>query len=783
MNKPFLKQLLVALVLMLQACGPQVDEALSPEAPAAPTKPFDATQLVNQTSGAVSAGGLGSALGSPVASASTCGLANQRTPSCAYSSAPEQTYLWTAPFTGTFTFTTNGSGYDTVLHIYDAASGAALGCNDDSASAVQSSVEFNLSAGQQVHIAVDGYAGACGTFALNIYGYQAARACTSVPCMPNLARSATVAVSSTTGTSATQPDARWTKNHAVDGKRDSVEPSYGWSSMSRSAEYTTEWIQFDLGSPRDLNEVQLHARNDATYGTDLGDGFPRDFVIETSNDGFGWRAVSSHVNYPVPQDEVQTFTFPRVQARFVRVRATRLDPVAGSGYYLQLAEVEIYDNPGQVAFTFSNGEVAELAIDGGDAVAHTDVLVAETTQLDSLFTEYQSYLYATGAATPSSATGGVSAFSVGLNTSQQCKFWQVGCWKRRSIDARWPNNTVHFEFHRRVSDTHRQIIRTRIADWNSRTPVQWIEDGSRFSKVRFKVKQLKKACGNSLVGRDGGRQMINIDPDCVDSRTVQHEMGHASGLIHEQQRCDRDTYVTVSSRDNNNRKECGAKYTTFGPYDYSSIMHYFDATAVATQPQGSVGDASDPGGLQLSCHDRLGIHKLYGVAGGPHPSSPDATRCNFSRIAYVAVSSTTGYSSTEPDARWAAHQAYNGERNSVVDAYGWSSMGAGSAATTQWIQFQFYNTQRVSRVDLYPRNDATFGTTVGDGFPVDFTIEVSDNGTSWTPVVTRTGHPKPTSVQTYEFTARTANFLRVRATNLRAVGGSYYFQLAEVEVY
>jgi hypothetical protein len=108
-----------------------------------------------------------------------------------------------------------------------------------------------------------------------------------------LARSATVTVSSTTGSSAAQPDSRWTKNWAVDGKRESIDPTYGWSSMISGAEYTTEWIQLDFGSIRSINEVVLVARNDATYGTELGDGFPRDFVIEVSQDGVNFTQVVS----------------------------------------------------------------------------------------------------------------------------------------------------------------------------------------------------------------------------------------------------------------------------------------------------------------------------------------------------------------------------------------------------------------------------------------------------------------------------------------------------------
>jgi hypothetical protein len=133
-----------------------------------PTKPFDAQALVSKASVDTLSYDIGSALGSPVVSGNTCGAANQRTPSCAYSSAADHTYVWSAPFSGTFRITTINSGFDTVLHVYHRSNGSAMGCNDDSGGTFQSSVTVSVLAGQQLNIVVDGYGGACGNFALNI---------------------------------------------------------------------------------------------------------------------------------------------------------------------------------------------------------------------------------------------------------------------------------------------------------------------------------------------------------------------------------------------------------------------------------------------------------------------------------------------------------------------------------------------------------------------------------------------------------------------------------------
>ncbi|HSK03046.1 MAG TPA: hypothetical protein VK932_17465, partial [Kofleriaceae bacterium] len=115
-------------------------------------------------------GDLGVGLGSPVATGSTIGLTNDFTPPCASSSAPDASYTWTAPSTGTYVFSTSGSSFDTILHLRLYNTTISLGCNDDSNGTLQSTVSVNLSAGQTVLAIIDGYGGSQGTYRLNING-------------------------------------------------------------------------------------------------------------------------------------------------------------------------------------------------------------------------------------------------------------------------------------------------------------------------------------------------------------------------------------------------------------------------------------------------------------------------------------------------------------------------------------------------------------------------------------------------------------------------------------
>lgn len=114
---------------------------------------------------------LGVGLGSPVTTNNTTGRSNDYQPSCvSNSAAPDASYTWTAPSSGSYVFSTSGSSFDTVLEIRQYNTGISLGCNDDSNGTLQSTVGVSLSGGQTVMIVVDGYGANNGSFQLNISG-------------------------------------------------------------------------------------------------------------------------------------------------------------------------------------------------------------------------------------------------------------------------------------------------------------------------------------------------------------------------------------------------------------------------------------------------------------------------------------------------------------------------------------------------------------------------------------------------------------------------------------
>jgi hypothetical protein len=145
------------LMLALGACGGQEPSGSKAE------------ELATVESAALSIyGDLGSRTGARVMNTITCGASNQVTPYCASNStAGERLYTWTAPYSGNFRINTFGSGFNTVLHIFDQYGTPLSWCNDNAGGTLQS--EVTVSSGQKLIIAVDGAGSACGYFELNIY--------------------------------------------------------------------------------------------------------------------------------------------------------------------------------------------------------------------------------------------------------------------------------------------------------------------------------------------------------------------------------------------------------------------------------------------------------------------------------------------------------------------------------------------------------------------------------------------------------------------------------------
>jgi hypothetical protein len=203
--------------------------------------------------------------------------------------------------------------------------------------------------------------------------------------------------------------------------------------------------------------------------------------------------------------------------------------------------------------------------------------------------------------------------------------------------TRWPNATLFYTFDASVSAAQRTDFRQWAAGWESGSGVRFVEDAGAPNRVLVQI-AADIGCGHSVIGMIGGVQdfVIATGAGCWASGVVQHELGHALDAIHEQQRSDRDSYVTIT--DHGIVQHCGqgtwdANYgevasETNTAYDYASIMHYpspahytcdgfdvwADITVLGAEPAG------DPPGSENAC---TSVADCQAIIGSPTISVRD----------------------------------------------------------------------------------------------------------------------------------------------------------------
>ncbi len=139
------------------------------------------------------------------------------------------------------------------------------------------------------------------------------------------------------------------------------------------------------------------------------------------------------------------------------------------------------------------------------------------------------------------------------------------------------------------------------------------------------------------------------------------------------------------------------------------------------------------------------------------------------------------------DANWGWGLA-NLNNGNVIETFG--ALGHGSGAgyhsgygteqpDPQYVGYNFGAKKTFNTMIVYPISANTF--------PVDFEIQVSNDGESWTTVLQESDYEIATSAgycpQTFSFDTQEAQYVRLYATKLNNDGTNYAMKLTEVEVY
>ncbi|XP_015592931.1 zinc metalloproteinase nas-13 isoform X2 [Cephus cinctus] len=147
--------------------------------------------------------------------------------------------------------------------------------------------------------------------------------------------------------------------------------------------------------------------------------------------------------------------------------------------------------------------------------------------------------------------------------------------------ARWPGGVIPYMISPYFNAQQQQLITDAMQEYHKNTCIKFKPyKGEENDYIRITAGN--SGCWSS-VGRIGGPQDVNLQvPGCVTKKgTVIHELMHAIGFLHEQNRYERDDHVIINwnniqtGRENNFEKASKETTDAFGVgYDYGSVMHY-----------------------------------------------------------------------------------------------------------------------------------------------------------------------------------------------------------------
>lgn len=182
---------------------------------------------------------------------------------------------------------------------------------------------------------------------------------------------------------------------------------------------------------------------------------------------------------------------------------------------------------------------------------------------------------------------------------------------------KWPHGIVPYRLDKSLNKKDVRTVHAAMEEYQAKTCIRFVSHQKSHTSY-VNIESDHSICGQANVCMQGGRQRARFGQNCRTKKVMIHQLGHSICLAHENQRLDRDKYLSFPGQLN----VCASPIWTAietsnrskGLYDYSSQMHYPCGVCILPKDP-SIFGCGDQVNEGLSVLDADYVNTLYDCQG------------------------------------------------------------------------------------------------------------------------------------------------------------------------